>query len=147
MQPCRGAKWKEKLEGEKSAMFHPQQLLLLLLAWMPAFPGRPSSHLEAGASEGTRAQALKRLLEVFGIGDPPQSPQHIIRPPQYMVDLYNTVADDDGVTKDPDILEGNTVRSFLDRSKWRRRGGHWQEGCQGVRGTRQAFLARFTGGR
>nr|XP_028569795.1 LOW QUALITY PROTEIN: bone morphogenetic protein 2-like [Podarcis muralis] len=97
-------------------MFHPQQLLLLLLAWMPAFPGRPSSHLEAGASEGTRAQALKRLLEVFGIGDPPQSPQHIIRPPQYMVDLYNTVADDDGVTKDPDILEGNTVRSFLDRT-------------------------------
>ncbi|XP_032992776.1 bone morphogenetic protein 2-like [Lacerta agilis] len=104
-------------------MLHLQQLLWLLLAWAPALPGRPSSssssaHLEAaGDSEETRARALKRLLEVFGIGDPPQSPQHITRPPpQYMVDLYNTVADDDGVTKDPDILEGNTVRSFLDKT-------------------------------
>lgn len=34
-----------------------------------------------------------------------------------MVDLFNTVANADGVTKNPDILEGNTVRSFLDKSK------------------------------
>ncbi|XP_061456965.1 bone morphogenetic protein 2-like [Rhineura floridana] len=79
---------------------------------------RPSSsgHLGAGSSKDTRAQALKKLLEVFGIEDPPQSPQRIKQPPQYMVDLYNTVAGDDGITKDPGILEGNTVRSFLDKT-------------------------------
>lgn len=39
------------------------------------------------------------------------------QPPQYMLDLYNTVADVDGVTKDPTLLEGNTVRSFFDKCK------------------------------
>ncbi|XP_053149198.1 bone morphogenetic protein 2-like [Hemicordylus capensis] len=78
--------------------------------------GRPSlAHLEAGDSDDKRAEALKRLLQVFGMEDPPQSPHRIKEPPQYMVDLYNTVAGDDGVTKDPDLLEGNTVRSFLDK--------------------------------
>ncbi|XP_075759236.1 uncharacterized protein LOC102453510 isoform X4 [Pelodiscus sinensis] len=66
-------------------------------------------------AEDVRTEALKRLLEVFGIEDPPRSPHHIKQPPQYMVDLYNTVAGADGITKDPDILEGNTVRSFLDK--------------------------------
>ncbi|KTF78845.1 hypothetical protein cypCar_00043141 [Cyprinus carpio] len=32
-----------------------------------------------------------------------------------MLDLYNTIADVDGVTKDPTLLEGNTVRSFFDK--------------------------------
>uniref|UniRef100_A0A8C3XV70 TGF-beta family profile domain-containing protein n=1 Tax=Chelydra serpentina TaxID=8475 RepID=A0A8C3XV70_CHESE len=66
--------------------------------------------------EDMRSEALRRLLEVFGIEDPPRSPHHIKQPPQYMVDLYNTVAGADGITKDPDILEGNTVRSFLDKT-------------------------------
>ncbi|CDQ86622.1 unnamed protein product [Oncorhynchus mykiss] len=65
-------------------------------------------------SEEVRSAAIKRLLEVFGMEDAP-----LLRgdkqPPQYMVDLYNTVADVDGVTKDPYILEGNTVRSFFDK--------------------------------
>ncbi|KFZ63714.1 Bone morphogenetic protein 2-B, partial [Podiceps cristatus] len=62
------------------------------------------------------AEALKRLLEVFGMEDPPPPPAHFKQPPQYMVDLFNTVANADGVTKNPDILEGNTVRSFLDKT-------------------------------
>lgn len=64
-----------------------------------------------------RAEALKKLLEVFGMEDTPAPPAHFKQPPQYMVDLFNTVANADGVTKNPDILEGNTVRSFLDKSK------------------------------
>ncbi|XP_062844018.1 anti-dorsalizing morphogenic protein [Trichomycterus rosablanca] len=67
-------------------------------------------------SEEVRLAAIKRLLEVFGMEDPPAS---VVRnhkqPPQYMLDLYNTVADVDGVTKDPTLLEGNTVRSFFDK--------------------------------
>lgn len=69
-------------------------------------------------SEEVRLAAIKRLLEVFGMEDPPAS---VVRnhkqPPQYMLDLYNTVADVDGVTKDPTLLEGNTVRSFFDKCK------------------------------
>lgn len=73
-----------------------------------------------------RAEALKKLLEVFGMEDPPAPPAHFKQPPQYMVDLFNTVANADGVTKNPDILEGNTVRSFLDKSKG---GGGWSLWC------------------
>ncbi|NXG13588.1 BMP2 protein, partial [Grallaria varia] len=83
---------------------------LLLLAL--ATPARPSP----ASAETRRAEALKRLLEVFGMEDPPAPPAHSKKPPQYMVDLFNTVANADGVTKNPDILEGNTVRSFLDRT-------------------------------
>lgn len=67
-------------------------------------------------SEEVRSAAIKRLLEVFGMEDPPAIHAHK-QPPQYMLDLYNTVADVDGVTKDPYLLEGNTVRSFFDKSK------------------------------
>ncbi|NXV24675.1 BMP2B protein, partial [Cepphus grylle] len=84
--------------------------VLLLLAL--AEPVCPSP--ENAASR--RAEALKRLLEVFGMEDPPAPPAHVKQPPQYMVDLFNTVANADGVTKNPDILEGNTVRSFLDKT-------------------------------
>ncbi|CAL1580407.1 unnamed protein product [Knipowitschia caucasica] len=61
-----------------------------------------------------RSAAIKRLLEVFGMDDPPSIHGHK-QAPQYMLDLYNTVADVDGVTKDPNLLEGNTVRSFFDK--------------------------------
>ncbi|XP_051495788.1 bone morphogenetic protein 2-like [Apus apus] len=82
-------------------------VLLLLALAEPAFPSSASAR---------RAEALKRLLEVFGMEDPPPPPAHFKQPPQYMVDLFNTVANADGVTKNPDILEGNTVRSFLDKT-------------------------------
>lgn len=66
--------------------------------------------------EEVRSAAMKKLLEVFGMEDPPAIHGHK-QPPQYMLDLYNTVADVDGVTKDPNLLEGNTVRSFFDKCK------------------------------
>ncbi|XP_030631769.1 anti-dorsalizing morphogenic protein [Chanos chanos] len=63
-----------------------------------------------------RSEAIKRLLEVFGMEDAPVTiTRGHKQPPQYMLDLYNTVADVDGVTKDPHLLEGNTVRSFFDK--------------------------------
>ncbi|XP_077470783.1 anti-dorsalizing morphogenic protein [Stigmatopora argus] len=67
-------------------------------------------------TEEVRSSAIKRLLAVFGMDDPPAAVEHRRKqPPQYMLDLYNTVADVDGVTKDPYLLEGNTVRSFFDK--------------------------------
>ncbi|XP_029470445.1 bone morphogenetic protein 2-like [Rhinatrema bivittatum] len=93
---------------------------LLLLAAVPGCPGRPADGAEGWPLPGedleeVRSEALRRLLEVFGIEDPPHFSHHTKQPPQYMVDLYNTVADADGVTKDPHLLEGNTVRSFFDK--------------------------------
>ncbi|NWU54127.1 BMP2B protein, partial [Dromas ardeola] len=84
-------------------------VLLLLALAKPVCPTPDSA-------ASRRAEALKRLLEVFGMEDPPAPPAHVKQPPQYMVDLFNTVANADGVTKNPDILEGNTVRSFLDKT-------------------------------
>ncbi|XP_025924752.1 bone morphogenetic protein 2-like [Apteryx rowi] len=86
-------------------------VLLLLALVRPACPRSPSPD----DTVSWRAEALKKLLEVFGMEDPPPPPAHFKQPPQYMVDLFNTVANADGVTKNPDILEGNTVRSFLDK--------------------------------
>ncbi|KAI1230442.1 Bone morphogenetic protein 4 [Lamprotornis superbus] len=84
--------------------------VLLLLALAKAACPSPAN------VASRRAEALKKLLEVFGMEDPPAPPTHFKQPPQYMVDLFNTVANADGVTKNPDILEGNTVRSFLDKT-------------------------------
>ncbi|XP_056598987.1 anti-dorsalizing morphogenic protein [Triplophysa dalaica] len=84
--------------------------------------GRPSLNYlenrfgEENESEEVRSEAIKRLLEVFGMEDPPAAlARGHKQPPQYMLDLYNTIADVDGVTKDPTLLEGNTVRSFFDK--------------------------------
>ncbi|XP_010889938.1 anti-dorsalizing morphogenic protein [Esox lucius] len=92
-------------------------IIATLLGMVTARP--PLNHLEThfsfeNESEEVRSAAIKRLLEVFGMEDPPllRGDKH---PPQYMLDLYNTVADVDGVTKDPYLLEGNTVRSFFDK--------------------------------
>ncbi|XP_066508233.1 bone morphogenetic protein 2-like isoform X1 [Hoplias malabaricus] len=77
----------------------------------------PENHFSVeGEPAEVRSAAIKRLLEVFGMEDPPTAlPRSHKQPPQYMVDLYNTVADVNGVTKDPTVLEGNTVRSFFDK--------------------------------
>lgn len=96
----------------------------LLAALCCAASARPSTTYPLNTFFGeddspeVRSAAIKRLLEVFGMEEPP----HIKgrkQPPQYMLDLYNTVADVDGVTKDPYLLEGNIVRSFFDKRKIR----------------------------
>ncbi|XP_053556687.1 bone morphogenetic protein 2-like [Bombina bombina] len=101
-------------------MNHRKMLGLMFLVFIiQGCTSRPTASMEENIvsedPEVVRSEALKRLLEVFGIEDPPHSMHHVKQPPQYMIDLYNTVADADGVTKDPDLLEGNTVRSFFDK--------------------------------
>lgn len=34
------------------------------------------------------------------------------KPPKYMVDLYNAVADNNGISRAPDLLDADTVRSI-----------------------------------
>lgn len=99
-------------------------VISLLAAFCCAASARPSPTYPLNTFFGeddspeVRSAAIKRLLEVFGMEEPPHI-QGRKQPPQYMLDLYNTVADVDGVTKDPDLLEGNIVRSFFDKCKIR----------------------------
>ncbi|KAL4640199.1 bone morphogenetic protein 2-B-like [Arapaima gigas] len=69
----------------------------------------------SGDADPVVSQALKKLHEMFQIGDPHQSLPPDRKPPQFMMDLFNAVAEPNGVTKDPKVLEGNVVRSFEDK--------------------------------
>uniref|UniRef100_A0A672HHM6 Bone morphogenetic protein 2-like n=1 Tax=Salarias fasciatus TaxID=181472 RepID=A0A672HHM6_SALFA len=86
-----------------------------LVVFVCSAAARPPQDSSAQPGE-VRSAAIKRLLEVFGMEDPPDIHGHK-QPPQYMLDLYNAVADVNGVTRDPDLLEGNIVRSFFDKSR------------------------------
>ncbi|XP_040462613.1 bone morphogenetic protein 7-like [Falco naumanni] len=64
---------------------------------------------------GVLAAALQRLREVFDIEALPPDVLPRKRPPQFMVDLFNAVADANGISRAPGLLEGDVVRSFEDR--------------------------------
>ncbi|NWU43762.1 BMP7 protein, partial [Hylia prasina] len=61
------------------------------------------------------AAALQRLREVFDIEELPPDVLPRRKPPQFMVDLFNKVADANGITRAPGLLQGDVVRSFEDR--------------------------------
>ncbi|NWR59703.1 BMP7 protein, partial [Bucorvus abyssinicus] len=61
------------------------------------------------------AAALQRLREVFDIEELPPDVLPRKKPPQFMVDLFNKVADVNGITRGPGLLESDVVRSFEDR--------------------------------
>ncbi|NXH96452.1 BMP2 protein, partial [Pachycephala philippinensis] len=61
------------------------------------------------------AAALQRLREVFDIEEVPPDVLPRKKPPQFMVDLFNKVADANGITRAPGLLQGDVVRSFEDR--------------------------------
>ncbi|KAM4702916.1 bone morphogenetic protein 2-B-like [Rhinophrynus dorsalis] len=58
------------------------------------------------------SEAIQKLQEVFAFGEVPHNIIPAKKPPQFMLELYNRVADPDGSTKAPGLLEGNVVRSF-----------------------------------
>nr|NP_001071985.1 transforming growth factor beta superfamily signaling ligand [Ciona intestinalis]BAE06303.1 transforming growth factor beta superfamily signaling ligand [Ciona intestinalis] len=64
--------------------------------------------------ENVKDDAIHEFLNMFGLQAPDNanSIQQIKKPPKYMVDLYNAIADQDGVTRAPDLLDADTVRSI-----------------------------------
>ncbi|KFP07190.1 Bone morphogenetic protein 7, partial [Calypte anna] len=52
---------------------------------------------------------------VFDIEEEPPDVLPHKKPPQFMVELFNKVADANGITRAPGLLEGDVVRSFEDR--------------------------------
>ncbi|KAM7047528.1 bone morphogenetic protein 7-like [Acridotheres tristis] len=82
---------------------------LLSLRAANALPLRPDPRDEVLAA------ALQRLREVFDIEELPPDVLPRKKPPQFMVDLFNKVADANGITRAPGLLQGDVVRSFEDR--------------------------------
>lgn len=104
---------------------------VLLLLCDPARLSRVSVRTQR---KGIFAEAMRRLQEVFDIEALPHDVLPHRKPPQFMVDLFNKVADSNGITKAPGLLEGNVVRSLEDRGKPQR--GRWGRGW--ISGTRQS---------
>ena len=69
-----------------------------------------------GEAEEDRAEAIERLSKVFRLDKVPVL-RHHRSPPQYMIELYNNVADNDGITKNRSPYGSDVVRGFPDRGK------------------------------
>uniref|UniRef100_A0A8B9TD28 TGF-beta family profile domain-containing protein n=1 Tax=Anas platyrhynchos TaxID=8839 RepID=A0A8B9TD28_ANAPL len=85
------------------------------LAWLLGMAAASALPLGAGPRDEVQAAALQRLREVFDIEELPPDVLPRKKPPQFMVDLFNKVADANGITRAPGLLEGDVVRSFEDR--------------------------------
>ncbi|XP_075361026.1 bone morphogenetic protein 7-like [Mycteria americana] len=89
--------------------------LWLGLAWLLSLPAASGLPLAPGPRDEVLAAALQRLREVFDIEELPPDVLPRKKPPQFMVDLFNKVADANGITRAPGLLQGDVVRSFEDR--------------------------------
>ncbi|XP_074686149.1 bone morphogenetic protein 7-like [Strix aluco] len=85
------------------------------LAWLLSLPAASGLPLAPLPRDEVLAAALQRLREVFDIEELPPDVLPRKKPPQFMVDLFNKVADANGITRAPGLLEGDVVRSFEDR--------------------------------
>lgn len=85
------------------------------LAWLLSLPAAGGLPLAPGPRDEVLAAAMQRLREVFDIEELPPDVLPRKKPPQFMVDLFNKVADANGITRAPGLLEGDVVRSFEDR--------------------------------
>ncbi|XP_078496531.1 uncharacterized protein LOC144752493 [Lissotriton helveticus] len=70
---------------------------------------------KSSSESGVVSEAIQMLHEVFSIGEAPPNTVPHRKPPQFMVDLFNAVADLDGITKGQGLQQGNVVRSFEDK--------------------------------
>ncbi|XP_043527629.1 bone morphogenetic protein 2-like isoform X1 [Frieseomelitta varia] len=73
-----------------------------------------------GLSEGSehdanRDEALEKLQQVLGIRSHGEKTGRRKVPPQFMVELYNNVADPSGVTRGKNPYNAKVVRSFIER--------------------------------
>ncbi|XP_053305888.1 bone morphogenetic protein 2-like [Spea bombifrons] len=78
--------------------------------YLPLKSGKSS--IQNNPVSGTVSEAIQKLQEVFSFGELPHNIPPEKKPPQFMLELYSRVADPDGSTKAPGLLEGNVVRSF-----------------------------------
>lgn len=109
------------------------------LAWMLVLAQLGALPLTSGPRDEVQAAALQRLREVFDIEELPPDVLPRKKPPQFMVDLFNKVADANGITRAPGLLEGDVVRSFEDRGEPGAVGGSAAAGRRGQRRLKAAL--------
>ncbi|XP_018048199.1 PREDICTED: bone morphogenetic protein 2-like [Atta colombica] len=62
-----------------------------------------------------REEALQKIQEILGIRSQNENLAHRKIPPQFMMELYNTIADPSGVTRGRNPYNARIVRSFVER--------------------------------
>ncbi|XP_071636640.1 uncharacterized protein [Temnothorax longispinosus] len=62
-----------------------------------------------------REEALQKIQEILGIRSQNENLAHRKVPPQFMMELYNTIADPSGVTRGRNPYNARVVRSFIER--------------------------------
>jgi len=55
---------------------------------------------------------------VFGGNDTAATPRQLPTPPQYMLDLFRSVADEAGISKAPNPYRARVIRSYVDRGEF-----------------------------
>nr|CAD7407236.1 unnamed protein product [Timema poppensis] len=73
-----------------------------------------SPQLISSREKNNREKALAKLQEVFGLPDRASKPHHQV-PPQFMTELYNTIAEPSGLTRGRNPYNAKVVRSFIER--------------------------------
>lgn len=62
-----------------------------------------------------REEVLQKIQEILGIRSQNENLAHRKVPPQFMMELYNTIADPSGVTRGRNPYNARVVRSFVER--------------------------------
>ncbi|XP_020298649.1 uncharacterized protein LOC109862894 [Pseudomyrmex gracilis] len=62
-----------------------------------------------------REEVLQKMQEIFGIHSQSDNLAHRKVPPQFMMELYNTIADPNGVTRGRNLYNAKVVRSFVEK--------------------------------
>ncbi|CAK9830331.1 Bone morphogenetic protein 3 [Anthophora retusa] len=70
---------------------------------------------EGNEHDARRDEVLQKLQEVLGIRSHGEKTGHRKVPPQFMLELYNNVADPSGVTRGRNPYNAKVVRSFIER--------------------------------
>lgn len=90
--------------------------IVIWLLNLSLLPSVLNANRRNGDEEEERAEAIERLSQVFRLDKVPVL-RHHRSPPQYMLELYNNVADNDGITKNKSPYGSDVVRGFPDRGK------------------------------
>lgn len=75
---------------------------------------KPNEGNENG-NEKKREDELEKLKKIFGIRGQGDKLAHHKVPPQFMMELYNTIADESGVTRGRNPYNAKVVRSFIEK--------------------------------
>ncbi|GAB6022857.1 hypothetical protein CHUAL_006955 [Chamberlinius hualienensis] len=130
-------------------------IIVLIGHVVNAMPSPPLTSIAEETDNKQHEEALERLMKVFGVpSDNLHHPNHVNHnnnhhkhkvhlqtPPQYMLDLYNSIADSSGITKTPNPYNANVIRCLPDRDLFKAM--HFQFNLSGVESNEKVLQAEF----